>query len=143
MSHAGPYRLSRGGQIDRARSVSFRFNGRPYAGFAGDTLASALLATGVRTVARSFKFHRPRGVFSCGIEEPSALLQLGDGARTVPSERAPHVELTDGMQARSQLGWPSVDFDVGTLDGPDRAAVVRRASTTERSCGPAGTRGSR
>jgi sarcosine oxidase, subunit alpha len=113
MSRAGPYRLSRGGQIDRARSVSFSFNGRRYAGFAGDTLASALLGTGVRTVARSFKFHRPRGVFACGMEEPSALLQLGDGPRTVPSERAPHVELTDGMQARSQLGWPSVDFDVG------------------------------
>lgn len=113
MTNTGPYRLKEGGQVDRSRSIPFTFNGRGYAGFDGDTLASALLGQGVRTVARSFKFHRPRGVFSCGIEEPGALMQLASGARTVPSERATQVELIHGLQVRSQLGWPSVDFDVG------------------------------
>jgi sarcosine oxidase subunit alpha len=113
MCSTGPYRLTRGGLVDRNQSIPFTFNGKSYAGYAGDSLASALLANGVRTVARSFKFHRPRGVFSCGVEETGGLLQVGEGARAVPSERAPLVELTRGLQARSQAGWPSVNFDVG------------------------------
>ena len=117
MSRVGPYRLPSGGQIDRTRRVPFRFDGKTYIGHSGDTLASALLANGVRTVARSFKFHRPRGIFSCGVEEPNALLQLDSGARAVPCVRAPLVELTDGLEARSQEGWPSANFDMGrTLD---------------------------
>jgi sarcosine oxidase subunit alpha len=112
-SGTGPYRVARGGHIERSRPLSFVFNGRQYTGFAGDSLASALLANGVRTVARSFKFHRPRGVISCGVEEAGALLQLGDGVSTVPSVRAPLVELTQGLNARSQIGWPSLGFDVG------------------------------
>ncbi|MGH8139092.1 MAG: 2Fe-2S iron-sulfur cluster-binding protein [Steroidobacteraceae bacterium] len=112
---AGPYRLERGGLIDRTRSISFQFDGRPYSGFAGDTLAAALLANGVRTVARSFKFHRPRGVFSCGPEEPNALIQLGSGARAIPTARAPMVELSDGLEAHAQAGWPSLGFDLGRL----------------------------
>lgn len=112
MSRPGPHRLEQGGQIDRARAIPFSFNGKPRTGFDGDTLASALLASGIRTVARSFKFHRPRGVFSCGLEEPNALVQVGEGARTVPSERAPLIELAPGLHARSQLGWPSVRFDL-------------------------------
>ena len=107
----GPFRLPRGGLIDRARSFEFTFNGRKLNGFAGDTLASALLANGVRVVGRSFKFHRPRGVFSAGPEEPHALVQLGSGARAVPSERAPLVPLSNGLDACSQTGWPSVSFD--------------------------------
>src|SRR5687767_5361526 len=75
----GPYRLARGGLIERARPLDFTFDDRPFTGFAGDTLASALLANGVRTVARSFKFHRPRGIYSAGIEEPNALLELHRG----------------------------------------------------------------
>ena len=110
---AGAYRLDRGGSIDRTTRVPFIFNGKNYTGFAGDSLASALLANGVRTVARSFKFHRPRGVFACGVEEPNALLQLGEGAQTVPSARAPMVDLLPGLSARSQAGWPGVGFDVG------------------------------
>lgn len=110
---AGPHRVPRGGSIDRTAPLSFIFNGKPYTGFSGDSLASALLANGIRTVARSFKFHRPRGVFSSGVEEMGALLQLGEGARSIPSARAPLVELTPGLQAHSQAGWPSVDFDVG------------------------------
>jgi len=73
----GPYRLPYGGQVDRTRKVFFRFDGKTYIGHPGDTLASALLANGVHTVARSFKFHRPRGLFSCGPEEPSALVEAG------------------------------------------------------------------
>jgi len=111
----GPYRVPYGGQIDRTRKIPFRFDGRTYIGHPGDTLASALLANGVRTVARSFKFHRPRGLYSCGVEEPNGLLSLGTGARVVPSERSPMVELHDGLESRSQEGWPSVDFDVGRV----------------------------
>ena len=115
MSAVGPHRLRSGGLIDRSRSLAFQFNDRSYHGFAGDTLASALLANGVRTVARSFKFHRPRGVLTCGIEEPNALLRLGAGAHAVPSARAPVVELTEGLSAYSQSGWPTLDFDVARL----------------------------
>jgi sarcosine oxidase subunit alpha len=111
----GPWRVLRGGIIQRERTVSFRYNDTSYTGLAGDTLASALLANGVRVVARSFKFHRPRGVFSCGAEEPNGLLQIGSGARAIPSARAPLVELTSGLEARSQSGWPSVNFDLGRV----------------------------
>src|ERR1700722_11848255 len=110
---AGPYRLASGGLIDRRRPIPFTINGNTYAGYGGDSVASALLANGVRTVARSFKFHRPRGIFSCGVEEPNGLLQLGLGAQAIPSARAPVVELTQELQANSQAGWPSVEFDVG------------------------------
>jgi sarcosine oxidase subunit alpha len=107
----GPFRLARGGLIDRARPLNFTFNGRVLEGFAGDTLASALLANGVRVVGRSFKFHRPRGVFSAGVEEPHALVQLGSGARAVPSARATLIPLIDGLESRTQSGWPSVSLD--------------------------------
>jgi sarcosine oxidase subunit alpha len=109
----GPFRLETGGQIDRARVLAFRFDGKTYAGHPGDTLASALLANGVRTVARSFKFHRPRGIFTCGIEEPNALLQVSSGARAILSARAPVVELLTGLEAFSQEGWPALRFDLG------------------------------
>jgi sarcosine oxidase subunit alpha len=115
MSHAGPYRLAQGGLVDRTRPIAFHFNGAAYAGYEGDSVASALLANGVRTVARSFKFHRPRGVYSCGLEEPNALLALWSGARATPSERAPAVELVDGLEARSQAGWPGLNFEVGRI----------------------------
>ena len=109
----GPYRLPQGGAIDRRRAIPFSFAGKSYTGYAGDSLASALLANGVQTVARSFKFHRPRGVFSCGVEEPNALVQLGSEARATPSVRAPMVELTPQLETNPQAGWPSVNFDVG------------------------------
>jgi len=117
----GPYRLPYGGQVDRTRKVFFRFDGKTHIGHPGDTLASALLANGVHTVARSFKFHRPRGLFSCGPEEPSALVEAGEGSRTDPSARATMIELTEDLEARSQEGWPSVNFDIGrVLDGTAR-----------------------
>ncbi|MHA1599914.1 MAG: 2Fe-2S iron-sulfur cluster-binding protein, partial [Alphaproteobacteria bacterium] len=75
------YRLPDGGRIDRTVPLSFRFNGTALRGYAGDTLASALLANGIHLVGRSFKYHRPRGIFSAGAEEPNALVQLGTGVR--------------------------------------------------------------
>ena len=114
---SGPYRLQRGGFIDRSQRIDFSFDGRALSGFEGDSLASALLANGVRTVARSFKFHRPRGVYAAGIEEPNALVQLHEGVHAIPSVRAPVIQLQPGLSARSQAGWPSVSFDLlRTLD---------------------------
>jgi sarcosine oxidase subunit alpha len=101
----GPFRLPAergvGSGLDRDKRVPFSFDDIPYEGLGGDTLASALLANGVRTVSRSFKFRRPRGVYSSGIEETNAFVQLGTGASSVPSARATLVELTDGLRASS------------------------------------------
>src|SRR5215472_648527 len=99
---AQPYRLASGGLIDRARTLSFRFDGKSYQGHAGDTLAAALLANGKRLVGRSFKYHRPRGVLSAGPEEPNALVELRSGARREPNTRATTVELYDGLEAATQ-----------------------------------------
>ena len=107
------YRLFAGGRIDRERPLRFRFDGERYAGFAGDTVASALLAHGVHLLARSFKYHRPRGLLSAGAEEPNALLQVGRGAYTLPNQRATQVELYEGLSAASQNCWPSLGFDLG------------------------------
>ncbi|PJE30893.1 sarcosine oxidase subunit alpha [Pseudooceanicola antarcticus] len=105
-------RLSKGGRIDRSRAVSFTFDGRALSGHPGDTLASALLASGQKVVGRSFKYHRPRGVFSAGSEEPNALVTLGAGARREPNVRATMQELFDGLEAQSQNCWPSLDWDL-------------------------------
>jgi methylglutamate dehydrogenase subunit C len=110
-------RLPTGGQIDRARSIQFRFDGRTMSGFAGDTLASALMANGVGLVGRSFKYHRPRGILSAGSEEPNALVELRTGARREPNTRATTVELFDDLEARSQNRWPSLGFDFMALNG--------------------------
>ncbi len=106
-----------GTRLDRSRSIAFQFNGATLRGFAGDTLASALLANGVGLVGRSFKLHRPRGIFSCGIEEPNALVDLGAGARRTPNVRATLVELRENLGAASVNCWPSVGFDVGAING--------------------------
>jgi sarcosine oxidase, subunit alpha len=106
-----------GSWIDRARPLTFTFNGRSLSGFAGDTLASALLASGVRVVGRSFKLHRPRGVWSCGLEEPSALVDLGRGAWYTPNVRATALELVEGLEARSVNCWPSVEVDFAAVTG--------------------------
>ena len=100
-----------GGLIDRSRTLSFTFDGRAYEGHPGDTLASALLANGVRLMGRSFKYHRPRGPLAAGSEEPHALVHLRSGARTEPNTRATTAELYDGLTARSQNAWPSLSFD--------------------------------
>ena len=111
------YRSAEGGRIERNRPLSFSFNGRRYVGYAGDTLASALLANGVAVVARSWKYHRPRGIVACGVEEPNALVQLETGARTTPNARATEVELYEGLTATSVNCWPSVDHDWMALSG--------------------------
>jgi sarcosine oxidase subunit alpha len=112
---AQPFRLKAGGAIDRGRPLSFTFDGQRYDGYAGDTLASALLANGVRLVGRSFKYHRPRGIFTAGPEEPNALVSLRSGARAEPNTRATMIELYDGLEAESQNRWPSLAFDIGAL----------------------------
>ena len=109
------FRLPEGGSIDRARSLRFTFDGRSYDGHAGDTLASALLANGVHLVARSFKYHRPRGIFSAGAEEPNALVQLGEDPRTDPNQRATQIELFDGLTAKAQHCWPSLEVDLNEV----------------------------
>jgi sarcosine oxidase subunit alpha len=114
---AEPFRLPVGGLIDRSRRLSFRFDGVTMSGCGGDTLASALLANGVRLVGRSFKYHRPRGILSAGPEEPNALVELREGARREPNTRATQVELFEGLVARSQNRWPSLGFDVGAVNG--------------------------
>ena len=106
-----------GAWIDRSRPLTFTFNGRAFGGFSGDTLASALLANGVRLIGRSFKLHRPRGVWSCGIEEPSAIVDVGEGARRTPNVRATILPLAEGLAAASVNCWPRVGFDVGALTG--------------------------
>lgn len=110
------FRAPSGGAIDRARRLRFTFNGKSYTGYQGDTLASALLANGVNLVGRSFKYHRPRGIMTAGVEEPNALVQLRSGNRTEPNMRCTQVELFDGLEATSQNCWPSVDFDVNALN---------------------------
>ncbi len=109
-------RLADGGRIDRDRPVDFRFNDRTYSGYAGDTLASALLANGVHLVGRSFKYHRPRGILGCGAEEPNAIFQLDEDAHTVPNPRATQVELYDDLVARSVNCWPDVVHDIGVVN---------------------------
>ena len=107
-------RLPGGGRIDRARPVRFTFNGTSYRGFAGDTLASALLANGVRVVGSSVTYGRPRGIFSAGIEEPNALVQIGHE----PMLRATQVELVDGLDAigLNGKGRLSAEPDTGRFD---------------------------
>ena len=105
-----------GGLIDRGQPLEFYFNGRGYAGFAGDTLASALLANNQRVIGRSFKYHRPRGIFSAGSEEPNALVQLRNGAYQEPNTRATVVELFDGLEAKSQNHRGPLAFDLMAIN---------------------------
>lgn len=118
-------RLTQGGRIDRQKPVSFTFDHAHYFGFAGDTIASALLANGVRLVGRSFKYHRPRGVYSAGIEEPNALVTVGTGNRREPNVPATMREIAEGMVVESQNNWPSRTIDlmsINQLAGPLIAA---------------------
>jgi NADPH-dependent 2,4-dienoyl-CoA reductase/sulfur reductase-like enzyme len=104
-------RLGEGGLIDRGKPIRFRFDGKYYQGYAGDTLASALIANGRMLMGRSFKYHRPRGVFTAGAEEPNALVELRSGARREPNSRATVIELYDGLEAQSQNRFPSLECD--------------------------------
>ncbi|MCY4348874.1 MAG: sarcosine oxidase subunit alpha family protein [Thiotrichales bacterium] len=109
------HRTERGGRIDRDTPLVFTFDGKRYTGYRGDTLASALLANGVRLVGRSFKYHRRRGIFGAGAEEPNALVRVGTGSRAEPNLKATRVALHDGLQAQSQNRWPSLGLDAGAL----------------------------
>ena len=100
-----------GGLIDCGTTLNFTFDGKAFTGHPGDTLASALLANGVRLMGRSFKYHRPRGPLSAGSEEPNALVELRNGARQEPNTRATVAELFEGLEANSQNRWPSLAFD--------------------------------
>ena len=112
-----PYRLAAGGRVNRAKTVNFTFDGKTYEGFSGDTLASALLANGVHMLARSFKYHRPRGILGAGSEDPAALVQIGsDMVRTDPNTRATEAEIYEGLKASAQNCWPSLGFDIGAVN---------------------------
>lgn len=105
-------RLAKGGRIDRSQALSFTFNGQTYQGYAGDSLAAALLANGVDIVGRSFKYSRPRGIVAAGSEEPNAVLQIGSTeAAQIPNVRATQQALYNGLVANSTNGWPSVNTD--------------------------------
>ncbi|MEN8950970.1 sarcosine oxidase subunit alpha family protein [Planktotalea arctica] len=104
-------RVNGKGLIDRSRPVSFTFDGTRLQGFAGDTVASALLANDIRLMARSFKYHRPRGVLSAGSEEPNALITVKRGSDAEPNVRATVQEIYEGLEVRSQNAWPSLGFD--------------------------------
>ena len=111
-----PYRIAEGGRVDREREIRFSFNGQSYTGLAGDTLCSALLANGVHLIGRSWKYHRPRGIMSAGAEEPNAIFQLEKGNRTIPNARGTQVELYDDLDAASVNCWPSLDFDLLSIN---------------------------
>ena len=111
------FRTAEGGRIDRERKISFTFNDEIFTGYAGDTLCSALLANGVHLVGRSWKYHRPRGIVSAGAEEPNAIFQLEQGARTIPNARGTQVELYDDLIATSVNCWPGLDFDLLSING--------------------------
>ena len=112
-----PNRMHTDGLVDRSKTLPFTFDGRAYEGHPGDTLASALLANGVMLVGRSFKYHRPRGIMSAGPEEPNALVELRTGARREPNTRATVAELYAGLAAESQNRWPSLAFDLMSING--------------------------
>jgi len=103
-----PKRLAHGGLIDRTKPLNFSWDGRHFSGYQGDTLASALLANNQSIIARSFKYHRPRGIMSSGVEESGALVTVGEGAYTDPNVRATTQALYEGLIACGQNAWPSV-----------------------------------
>ncbi len=107
------YRLDNFGQfIDRTTKLDFTFDGKQHQGYLGDTLASSLLASGQTIFGRSFKYHRPRGVMSAGVEETNALVTLRSGDRSEPNTKATIAELFEGLEATSQNNWPSLRFDL-------------------------------
>ncbi|TPM49752.1 sarcosine oxidase subunit alpha [Mesorhizobium sp. B2-2-3] len=116
MTSSQSHRLPTGGLVDRSSPLSFRFDGKTFFGFEGDTLASALIANGVKLVGRSFKYHRPRGILTAGSEEPNALVELRTGARREPNTKATTAELYEGLEAASQNRWPSLHFDVMSVN---------------------------
>ena len=111
------FRFKNIGRIARDRILNFTFNGKNYVGYQGDTLASALLANGIHLIARSIKYHRPRGFVGAGVEDSNGLVKIGSGSKTLPNHFATQIELYEGLQAESVNCWPSVNFDLGALQG--------------------------
>ena len=110
------FRLKKEGLINRNKLIKFKFNGKNYSGYEGDTLASALLANGIHLIGRSFKYHRPRGFFGAGVDEPNAKLQVKINGYSEPNINATEIELVEGLSASSQNCWPSVNFDIGAIN---------------------------
>ena len=110
------FRLEKEGLINRSKKISFKFNGKSYFGYEGDTLASALIANGVHLVGRSFKYHRPRGFFGAGVDDPYALVQLIRNNESIPNVKATEQELFEGLEAKSVNCWPNVNFDIGGIN---------------------------
>ena len=110
------FRLKKEGLINRNKLINFEFNGKNYSGYEGDTLASALLANGIHLIGRSFKYHRPRGFFGAGVDEPNAKLQVKINGYSEPNINATEIELVEGLSASSQNCWPSVNFDIGAIN---------------------------
>ena len=110
------FRLDNLGMINRDKKISFKFNGKKYFGYQGDTIASALIANGVHLIGRSFKYHRPRGFFGAGVDEPYAILQLERNNERDPNIRATEQEIFEGLEVKSVNCWPSVNFDIGAIN---------------------------
>ena len=104
------------GLIDYTTEINFQFDGIAYKGFQGDTLASALMANGVKLIGRSFKYHRPRGILTSGSHEPNALVELVYDNTTEPNTKATTIELFEGLIARSQNCWPSLKYDFMSIN---------------------------
>ena len=109
-------RLNNNKNLNKKKQISFYFDGIKYQGYEGDTLASALLANNIHLIGRSFKYHRPRGIISAGCEEPNGIVQLEQDEFTEPNRRATEVVLYNGLVAKSQNRWPSVNFDFGAIN---------------------------
>ncbi len=109
-------RLSEGGRINRGNVIRFSWDGKGMTGFGGDTLASALLANNEWVLGRSFKYHRPRGIMSAGVEESGAIVTVGEGARREPNVKATMQELYAGLVATGQNAWPNVRYDIGSIN---------------------------
>ena len=118
MNNMQSHRLktSNGTILDEQKVVNFKFDQKEYLGFEGDTLASALLAHGVHLIGRSFKYHRPRGIFGIGSEEPNALIRVIKGGTAEPNLRATQIEIYDGLIAESQNRFPSLRFDILSIN---------------------------
>ena len=110
------YRLPSGGRVDRRRNVNFTWDSTRHVGHAGDTVASALMAHGIRVLGRSFKYHRPRGVMSAGVEESGAIVSLWSGERRITNVKATTAEIVEGLEVHGQNAWPSVRWDIGAVN---------------------------
>ena len=101
--------------VNTNQKISIVFDGKKYDAFKGDTIASALLRNNIRLIARSFKYHRPRGIYTCGIEEPNEIVQILS-EHNEPNTRATVKQVYDGMEIESQNRWPSLSFDLGAIN---------------------------